>query len=72
MEAYAKIPLDDLTLAEASSQVDDASYWQNTMAPVVYFYKMSPSEYWELRVGDHRVLVEWLETSGMVKDGDSS
>ncbi len=71
MDAYAKIPLDDLTLVEAASQVEDF-YYQNTLAPVVYFYKISPSEYWELRVGDHRVLVEWLETNGLVKDGDSS
>ena len=72
MAANVKIPLDDVTLSEASGLVDDASFWQNTLAPVVYFYKMAPSEYWELRVGDHRVLVEWLETSGLVKHGDSA
>ena len=68
---YARIPIAELTLAEAVDQVDDPSWWDNQMAPVLYFYKMSVGDYWSLTVKQHRLLVEFLEKSGLVKDGDS-
>ena len=68
---YARIPIGELTLLEAVEQVDDSSWWDDTMAPILYFYKMSVDDYWSLTVKQHRSLVEFLEKSGVVKDGGS-
>lgn len=71
MTGYAKVPLEELTLAEAADKVDDASWWDRTMPPVLLHYsQITPESYWELSVKEHRLLFEWLEKMGVVKDGD--
>lgn len=71
MEGYAKIPLDEITLAEAATQVDDASWWDDTMPPILLYYKqITVDGYWLLSVKEHRLLYEWLEKSGVVKNAD--
>lgn len=70
--AFAKIPLGELTLSEAASVVDDPGYWDETLPPILYFYKMSVADYWQLTVKQHRLLADWLASSGLVKNGDSA
>ena len=65
---YARIPLGQLTLAEAYEQVEDPSFWDDTMAPILFHY--SVSDYWSLRVVEHRRLWEWLVTQRLA-DGDA-
>lgn len=74
MEGYAKIPLEDVSLAEAMSIVDDGTWWVDTMPPILLNYPVhvpSIDAYWNLSVRDHRALFEWLVKSGVVKNGDN-
>lgn len=68
MDAFAKVPIDSLTLAEAADIVEDPSWWTDTMPIVLFHY--SVGDYWALTVGDHRRLIEFLQREGLVKDGD--
>ena len=74
MEGHAKIPLDEISLAEAMGVVDDGSWWVETMPPLLIHYPVqlpSVAAYWELSVREHRSLFEWLVKSGVVKNGDN-
>jgi hypothetical protein len=64
---YARIPLGEVTLAEAVNVVEDPSFWYDTMPPVLFHFSIA--DYWELTVGDHRRLVDFLIDRGLV-DGD--
>lgn len=70
MEGYAKIPIGELTLREAVNVIDDPSWWDKTLPPILLHYRISPSEYWELTVYQHRLLYDWLVGIGVVKDGE--
>jgi hypothetical protein len=63
MDAVAKIPIGDLTLEEAYNQVEDPSYWSETM-PVVLFH-FSIGDYWQLRVSEHAALLDFLTERGL-------
>ena len=61
-EAFAKIPLDDLTLTEAYEQVDDPSWFDQTLPLVLFhFSQFTVADYWSLTVGEHRALVAFVE-----------
>lgn len=61
---YARIPIADLTIAEAYEQVDDPSFWDETMPPILFHYSIS--DYWALRVHEHGRLWGWLVDGGFV------
>lgn len=64
---YARIPLNDLTLAEAVGQVEDPSFWHDTrIAILAHFSQIRIDEYWDLTVGDHRALCDWLIDRGVL------
>ena len=65
---YAKIPIGELTLAEAADQVDDPSWWQDTMPAVLHFFNVG--DYWALTVDDHRRLVAWATAQGLITEAD--
>lgn len=68
---YAKIPLVDLTLAEACDQVEDDSFWHRTrVAILAHFPQVGLNDYWDMTVGDHRDLYDWLVAKGEI-DGES-
>jgi len=72
MEGYAKVPLEELSLLEAADHVDDASWWDNTLPPILQNYpQITIDDYWGLSVKHHRLLCEWLVKSGVIKDGDN-
>jgi hypothetical protein len=65
-QGHIKIPLPEAVLSEAANLVDDPSYWEQTMPPILYFYRMSVGDYWGLTVYQHRLLWDWLVEGGMV------
>jgi hypothetical protein len=72
-ELFAKVPLDEVSLAEAMGVVDDGSWWVDTMPPILLNFPVqvpSLDAYWSLTVRDHRSMFEWLLKSGVVKNGD--
>ena len=68
---YARIPIADITISEAAGLVDDPSFWSDTRPLILFhFPQITLSSYWELSVGDHRDLYEFLLSRGLV-DGVS-
>jgi hypothetical protein len=65
---YARIPISDLTIGEAYEQVEDPSFWDETMPALLFHFSIT--DYWGLRVIDHRRLWDWLAQQGLVS-GDS-
>lgn len=64
---YARIPLADVTLAEAKDLVDDPTFFDETrMAVLHHFPQVSVDGYQELTVGDHRQMVDYLTARGLV------
>lgn len=64
---FARIPLADVTLAEAKDLVDDSTWFEQTRIPVLYhFPQVTIDGYWDLSVGDHRELVRYLEARGLI------
>lgn len=61
---YARIPISDLTIGEAYEQVEDPSFWDTTMAPILFYF--SVSDYWGLKVHEHGRLYEFLKARGLV------
>jgi hypothetical protein len=53
----------DLTIQEAAAlSSDDDNWFLDTMPPVLHTYpSVTPANYWELKVSEHRRLVEWAE-----------
>lgn len=63
---YLRIPLDDASLAEARELVEDASFYEDTRIPILFhFPQVTVDGYWDLTVGDHRKLVEYLNAKGL-------
>jgi hypothetical protein len=63
---YARIRLVDLTIAEASEQVEDASFWTDTRPLILYHYpQVTLDGYWDLKVGDHQELYDFLKARGL-------
>lgn len=65
---YARIPIHDLTVGEAYEQVEDPSFWDDTMPAILYHY--SVVDYWALRVIEHRRLYDWLVEQELIS-GDA-
>lgn len=64
---YARIPLVDMTLAEAADMVEDPSFWYRTRLPILdRFPQIRLDEYWSLSVGDHRDIYDWLVEQGVL------
>lgn len=63
---YAKIRIDELTVADAYQAVEDPSFWDETMPPVLYHYRLSLEDYERLTVYQHRLLCEWLAEKGVI------
>lgn len=63
---FARIPLDEVTLAEAAEIVEDASFFHQTRIPILFHFNLSLADYWSLTVGDHREMVEFLTVRGLV------
>jgi hypothetical protein len=71
IKAYARVALDDLKLTDAEGEVDDASWWDETMPPILLYYQqITVDGYWQLTVKEHRLMFEWLVKSGVVANGD--
>lgn len=66
---YAKISIGDLTIAEAYEHVEDPSFWDRSMAPILFHF--SVSDYWGLRVHEHGRLWVYLQEKGLVDDAQS-
>jgi hypothetical protein len=62
----ARIPLDQVTLGEAADIVEDASWFHETRIPLLFHFNVRIGEYWELTVGDHREMVEYLIKRGLI------
>lgn len=68
---YARIPLVDVTLDEARHLVEDASWFDRTRIPILFhFSQVGVDDYWSLRVGDHRDMVDFLVAKGLIDDGE--
>lgn len=64
---YARIPLQDVTLDEARSLVEDATFFTRTRIPILFhFPQVRLEDYWGLSVGDHREMVDYLIGLGLV------
>lgn len=63
---YARISIDELTLADAYQAVEDPSWWDETMPPILYHYRLSIEDYGRLTVFQHRLLYDWLAKKGVV------
>jgi hypothetical protein len=63
---FARIPLNDVTLAEAADLVDDKGAWfRETRIPVLFHFSQV-TDYWSLTVGDHREMVDFLSARGLI------
>ncbi len=69
---YARIPIGDLSLEDAYAAVDDVTFWDETMPPILYHFKMGVADYYQLTVGQHRLLYDFLIRQGVIDDGDST
>ena len=58
---FARVALSDLTLAEARATVDDASYFDETRMPILFWFHVPVDDYESLTVGTHREMVEYLQ-----------
>lgn len=63
---YARIAVQDLRLSEAYEAVEDVSYWNQTMPAVLYHFNITLTDYEQLTVYQHRLLVEYLVAEGLV------
>lgn len=63
---FARIPLDDVTLEEARALVDDPSFFESTRISILANFTVRVDEYWNLRVGDHREMVDYLTARGLI------
>lgn len=63
---YARIPLGEVTLAEAVGVVDDPAWFYDTMAPILFHFTVF--DYWVLTVADHRRLFDYLVARGLYGD----
>ena len=68
---FARIPLNDVTLAEARDLTeDDGVFFEASMPAILFHYsQIALEDYWSLTVGDHRRLFDWLVLKGLVADG---
>jgi hypothetical protein len=66
---FARVSLSELTLAEARSVVDDASWFDETRMPILFWFHVPVDEYEALTVGTHSEMVQFLKLRGVV-DGD--
>lgn len=65
-DAYAKIPVADLSLDEASDASSDGGvFWLASMPAVMMHYKLGRDEYWRLSVAEHRALFDYLVFTGV-------
>ena len=63
---FAKIPLQDVTLLEAADLVNDPSFFEDTRIPILFhFPQVGLADYWDLKVGDHRLMVDYLIGRGL-------
>lgn len=62
---FVRIPLPDVVLSDAVNLVEDPSFWDETMPPVLFHYRMSVTDYWSLTVKQHRLLVDFLIARGL-------
>lgn len=62
---FVRVSLPDVVLSDAVNLVDDPSYWDETMPPVLFHYRMSVADYWNLTVHQHRLLVDYLTARGL-------
>ena len=67
---YARIPIGELSIEEAYDQVEDPSFWDDTMPAIMFHF--SVGDYWKLRVVEHRRLYDFLIERGAITDGDST
>lgn len=68
---FARIPLEDVKLNEAADLVDDPGWFEKTRVPVLFhFPQIGFDGYWDLTVGEHRKLVDFLVASGLLS-GDT-
>lgn len=64
---YARIPLADVTLAEAADIVEDPSFFVTTRVAILFHFPQVDVEgYWGLSVGDHREFYDYLVGKGLV------
>jgi hypothetical protein len=63
---YLRINIGDASLREAYDQTDDPSFWDEAMPPILYHYRLTVAEYWELTVAEHRRLFDWLIQIGAI------
>jgi hypothetical protein len=68
---YARIPLADVTLAEACDLVEDKGAWFHATRIVVLFHfpQVTVDGYWDLSVGIHRQMMDFLIGRGFYQDG---
>jgi hypothetical protein len=64
---FARVPLSELTLAEARSVVDDASYFDDTRIPILFWFHVPVNEYEDLTVGTHAEMVQFLTLEGKIR-----
>lgn len=62
---YVRTPLPDVTVEEAYGHVEDPSYWDDTMAPILHHFNLSLGDYGKLTVYQHRLLFEYLVGRGL-------
>ena len=60
---YARIPISDLSIGEAYEQVEDPTFWDETMPAVLFHFSIS--DYWGLKVHEHARLCAYLEAAGL-------
>ncbi len=65
MEAYARVPLGDVRLEDAKDAVEDPTWFYRTMPHVLFHFRLTPSEYWALRVHEHGLMVDFLIEKGL-------
>lgn len=63
---FARIPLIDMTLAEACDKVADKGAWfyETRILVLYHFSQVTVNDYWDLSVGDHRSMVDFLVDMG--------
>ena len=66
---FARVALSELTLVEARSAVDDASFFDETRMPILFWFHVPVDEYEDLTVGTHAEMVTFLKLQG-VPNGD--
>lgn len=63
---FARIPVLDLSLAEAREVIEDSSWFDKTRMPVLFhFPQVTVDGYWDLKVKDHTEMVAYLVDRGL-------